>query len=116
MEYRETNHYKLTDADLLACSYCHMQRFQEDDFDEFGGYLGQYFQCNCEEAKKELQMNIEIQKAYELYEKTVKEIKDKYNLIYDYKEILRRTKEAQIQEIEDEYNREIEYIDSEDNS
>jgi len=100
MDYRKTQHYRL-ENDLPACSYCHVSQMEWDDFDERGGYIGQYFQCDCEEAKIELQMNQEIAKI----EIQIEKIKQAYSdrLSIDWNKVYKNQKEAELLAVKRKY-------------
>jgi hypothetical protein len=100
MNKKDTQHYH-TIGGMEVCSYCHNDVMPYDIFDDYNNWLGSYYQCNCEQAKIEYQMNEEI----EVLEKQIEEIRDKYKdkLKIDEKTINRMQFECEVENLKEMY-------------
>jgi len=79
MSYKDTNNYYDELGGMHYCSYCHKPLYGYDVmYEDGGGYWGQYFQCDCKQAKIEEQMNDEIEIVEKKSEDKINEIKSKY--------------------------------------
>lgn len=101
MNDKSTSNYSPV-CGIDLCSYCHKELFLYDLVDDYGNYIGQYCQCDCEKALLEIQMNDEI----EILEQEIQKTKDKYadKLQVDFKEVNKRCYEYGVQKLKSDYN------------
>lgn len=101
MNKKDTNYYYVNA--YCFCSYCHTEIMPYDIMDEYGGYCGSYYQCECEQAQIEYQMNEEIEQIKIRYSDKLKIDYEKINRNMFKQEVERLKENYEIEQTEEDY-------------
>ena len=100
MNNEETNYYHA--GDFVYCSYYHSELTPYVLTDEYGNYMGETYNCSCEKAFIEQQMNKEIS----ILKKQIDVIKERYSkqLEINIDELNKNIFFAEVEQLKRRYN------------